>query len=115
MNLSKPANPYETIKKVDHLWCVHDYKKYFINKDKNSIISRIMLHYSNNGTVEITRNKLGKPSVFVDQKPYYVSWSHSYGLLALLVSNDYEVGVDIEYNKPRAFYQKVARRYFNVD
>ncbi|MER2996083.1 4'-phosphopantetheinyl transferase superfamily protein [Pontibacter populi] len=59
----------------------------------------------------LQRNGHGKP-VF-EQAPYFVSISHSPELAAVIVSDKYEVGIDVELLSPKAL--RVAHKFLNED
>ncbi|MEJ8758155.1 4'-phosphopantetheinyl transferase superfamily protein [Pontibacter sp. H259] len=62
-------------------------------------------------TPVLQRTIHGRP-VF-EQAPYFVSISHSPGLAAVIVSDKYEVGIDVELLSPKAL--RVANKFLNED
>ena len=60
-------------------------------------------------TPVLQRNTHGRP-VF-EQAPYFVSISHSPGLAAVILSDRYEVGIDVELLSPKAL--RVADKFLN--
>ncbi|NDK54681.1 4'-phosphopantetheinyl transferase superfamily protein [Pontibacter fetidus] len=59
----------------------------------------------------LQRNTHGRP-VF-EQAPFHVSISHSPGLAAVIVSDKYEVGIDVELLSPKAL--RVANKFLSED
>ncbi|MDU1059539.1 MAG: 4'-phosphopantetheinyl transferase AcpT [Leclercia adecarboxylata] len=62
---------------------------------------------------EIVFGEQGKPA-FVDAHPYWFNLSHSGDDIALLLSDEGEVGCDIEVIRPRDNWQALANAVFSV-
>ncbi len=62
---------------------------------------------------EIVFGEQGKPA-FVDAQPYWFNLSHSGDDIALLLSDEGEVGCDIEVIRPRDNWQALANAVFSV-
>lgn len=62
---------------------------------------------------EIVFGDQGKPA-FVDAKPFWFNLSHSGDDIALLMSDEGEVGCDIEVIRPRDNWQALANAVFSV-
>ena len=62
---------------------------------------------------EIVFGEQGKPA-FVDANPFWFNLSHSGDDIALLVSDEGEVGCDIEVIRPRDNWQALANAVFSV-
>jgi len=62
---------------------------------------------------EIIFGEQGKPA-FVDAQPYWFNLSHSGDDIALLLSDEGEVGCDIEVIRPRDNWQALANAVFSV-
>ncbi|MGR5943000.1 4'-phosphopantetheinyl transferase AcpT [Enterobacter sp. C4G1] len=62
---------------------------------------------------EIVFGEQGKPS-FIDAHPFWFNLSHSGDDIALLVSDEGEVGCDIEVIRPRENWQALANTVFSV-
>lgn len=58
-------------------------------------------------------NQHGKPTVTGSDIQFNLSHSHDLAIVAISASND--IGVDVEYLKPKPHWQKLAKRFFNPD
>lgn len=64
-----------------------------------------------NQSIELIKNEFNKPSLWVNQRPYFISISHSFDYAAILVSENHEVGIDIERIDPRI--TRVKHKFLN--
>jgi 4'-phosphopantetheinyl transferase len=82
-------------------------------RQKEWLSSRVLvyslLQQFTSDTPVLQRNEHGRP-VF-EQAPFHVSISHSLGLAAVIVSDKYEVGIDVELLSPKAL--RVADKFLS--
>lgn len=69
------------------------------NRKKEWLSIRVLLRDLLNEEKEIIYSGTGKPS-FADHS-YYISLSHTKGFVAVILSKDHPVSIDIEYHSPR--------------
>jgi 4'-phosphopantetheinyl transferase len=60
----------------------------------------------------LARSAHGRPLIASDDGRHDASWSHSGELLLVALGEDVDVGIDVEFVKPRARALELARRYF---
>lgn len=75
---------------------------------------QILAQYLNLSAAQIKykKNQHGKPSLDHDT-PIRFNISHSQKAAIIAISNHAEIGVDIEFNKKKPSWEKIARRFFN--
>jgi len=66
------------------------------------------------GAIRFERNPYGKPYLPGNNPPQF-NLTNSNGLVALAVTTDREVGIDVEYVKRKAACLQLARRYFTPE
>lgn len=60
----------------------------------------------------LTREARGRPRIALPERRYDASWSHSGEGLLIALGEDVELGVDMEWRRPRPRALEVAQRYF---
>ncbi|NEM98008.1 4'-phosphopantetheinyl transferase family protein [Pontibacter burrus] len=75
------------------------------------VLTYSLLQQFTSETPVLQRNEHGRP-VF-EQAPFHVSISHSPGLAAVILSDKYEVGIDVELLSPKAL--RVANKFLSED
>lgn len=68
-----------------------------------------------NGAARIERDARGRPQLHGEFARFDVNWSHSGELLLLALGESVEVGVDVEFLRPRPRAMELAQRFFHPD
>lgn len=97
----------------DHLWVIENFHKQSGSQVFHPIVIDILRRYLSSESIKIHFNEHGKPRVLCDTGSLYFSLSHSGDVLALFLSRDFDVGVDVEMMKERRYQQKINDRYFD--
>jgi len=63
--------------------------------------------------IQYTLNTHGKPGLI--NSPFTFNLSHSHDLAIIVIGAGTEIGVDVEYIKPKPNWKKLAKRFFNTD
>lgn len=95
----------------NHIWLLNNYEK-----DKSSLnninIIKILLRYITQLELEsIVFNEHGKP--FIPNSPIHFNLSHSKSYLALGLSINNPIGIDIECREVKKIHKKIAKKYFS--
>ena len=66
-------------------------------------------------TPRIERDARGRPQLGGEHARFDINWSHSGELLLLALGEAVEVGVDVEFLRPRPHAMELAQRFFHPD
>jgi 4'-phosphopantetheinyl transferase len=107
----------DSLSNYDHIYVIDNFPKSTVSSLHNAKIKNIFSHYTGNDDTNFTYNVHGKPQIaLVDGiTPIYFSLSHSADVVVVIISLDELVGIDVEAIKPRAYAQKIAKRYFGME
>lgn len=76
--------------------------------------SRFLLqHLFDADAIHIHKNEYNKPTLQIDETPYFISISHSGKYAAVMVSKQCEVGIDIEKTDERI--HRISHKFLNED
>ena len=102
---------HEDLMKNNHIWLLSNYKK---NKSSlyNNTIRKILLQYTTEFELNnVAFNEHNKP--FIPNSSIHFNLSHSKSYLALGISINNTIGIDIEYRELKNIHEKIAKKYFS--
>jgi len=91
-----------------------DKKQFLITQVLARTVLAELLGMDDPGAIRFERNPYGKPYLSGNNPPQF-NLTNSNGLVALAVTSDVEVGIDVEYVKRKAACLQLARRYFTSE
>lgn len=109
--LDKEAIANASLEHNDHIWLIDDYHKSATSALNAPEVTAILSLYLAEG-FSIERSSLGKPSVVSPGREMFLSIAHSHQRIALLLSHQSPVGVDLELMRERAQRARIAQRFF---
>lgn len=78
------------------------------------LASRLLLQELCTGqSIQLHKDKFNKPSLFIDNKPYAISITHSHEYAAVMMSRSHAVALDLERIDERIL--RVAHKFIRVD
>ena len=78
------------------------------------LASRLLIQQLFQGSfVVLTKDGFNKPSLYVNEKPYFISITHSFAYAAVMVSEQTPVAVDLERVDERVI--RVSRKFIRAD
>lgn len=103
----------KSLQEHDHVYVITNFCRSEPSAAESTAVKNILNNYLD-GEYSFRRSLHGRPYLVSDSKdvPLFISIAHSKNVLALAISLDEAIGIDVEVPKPRSHTNLIAKRYF---